>query len=258
MTSPLKIGISVCLMPPDPDRSTAASKTLQYIEQSNAEWVQKGGALPVLIPALDKSSIENSDYFEEYAAMLDGLVLHGGADVWPGHYGQTPLRPEWTGDAVRDRYEINLMRAFVAAGKPVFGICRGMQLINVAYGGTLHQDIPSQIPQAANHRDRLLYEHQLHDLAIVKGTKLAALMPGVNTCKVNSIHHQCIAQLAVDFEVEAVSTEDDVIEAIRHKHLPYLAGVQWHPEFYAGKPGVLNDDLLRAEFFAHCRDVQLS
>ncbi|MFM7009361.1 MAG: gamma-glutamyl-gamma-aminobutyrate hydrolase family protein, partial [Betaproteobacteria bacterium] len=85
MTSPLKIGISVCLMPPDPDRSTAASKTLQYVEQSNAEWVQKGGALPVLIPAWAESSIDNGEYVERYAAMLDGLVLHGGADVWPGH-----------------------------------------------------------------------------------------------------------------------------------------------------------------------------
>ena len=90
------------------------------------------------------------------------------------------------------------------------------------------------------------------------GRKLAALMPGVSTCKVNSIHHQCIAELAADFEVEAVSSEDGVIEAIRHRHIPYLAGVQWHPEFYSGLPDVLNDDLIRAEFFAHCRDVQLS
>ena len=258
MTSALKIGISVCLMPPDRGRSTAASKTLQYIEQSNAEWVHKGGAVPILVPALVEFSSDSSAYFKRYAAMLDGLVLHGGADVWPGHYGEEPLKPEWRGDAVRDRYELSLLHAFIAAGKPVFGICRGMQLINVAYGGTLHQDIPTQIAGAVTHRDSPLYEHQFHGLTIVPGSKLAALMPGVSTCKVNSIHHQCIAELAPDFDVEAVSTDDGVIEAIRHKHLPYLAGVQWHPEFYAGLPGVLNDDLLRAEFFAHCRDVQLS
>ena len=258
MSSPLKIGISVCLMPPDPKRSTAASKTLQYIEQSNAEWVDKGGGLPILIPTLGELPAKTDEYFDRYAAMLDGLVLHGGADVWPGHYGQEPLKPEWQGDAARDRYELGLLRSFVAAGKPVFGICRGMQLINVAYGGTLHQDIPSQIVGAANHRDRPLYENQFHGLTILPGTKLAALMPGVSTCKVNSIHHQCIAELAADFEVEAVSSEDGVIEAIRHRHIPYLAGVQWHPEFYSGLPDVLNDDLIRAEFFAHCRDVQLS
>ena len=78
--------------------------------------------------------------------------------VWPGNYGEAPLHIDWTGDRVRDDYEIALVKAFVAAGKPVFGICRGLQLINVAFGGSLYQDIPSQLPQAALHGDEAAFE----------------------------------------------------------------------------------------------------
>ena len=95
----------------------------------------------------------------DYAAALDGLVLQGGNDVAPQSYGETPLHDDWHGDRVRDRYEIDLIRAFVAAGKPVFGICRGLQLLNVAYGGTLLQDINTQHPQAREHRVLGKYEH---------------------------------------------------------------------------------------------------
>ena len=73
-------------------------------------------------------------------------MLHGGSDVWPGSYGEEPLKPEWSGDRVRDDYEIALLRAFVDAGKPVLGVCRGLQVINVAFGGTLYQDIDTQMP----------------------------------------------------------------------------------------------------------------
>mgnify|MGYP000149055614 CR=1 FL=1 len=144
----LKIGISACFFHPDPGRKVAASKTLQFIEQSTAHWVMSLGALPFMVPAPSGDTFRGDVAVADYAQALDGIVMHGGADVWPGSYGEEPLRPEWTGDRVRDEYEMALVRAFSAAGKPVFGICRGLQLINVAFGGTLYQDISTQQPGA--------------------------------------------------------------------------------------------------------------
>ena len=121
------------------------TKTLHYLEQSVAHWVMRGGALPVMVPAVDADSIVKRSEIElaHYAEALDGLVLQGGNDLAPESYGETPLKPEWAGDRVRDRYEIALFEAFVRQGKPVFGICRGFQPLNVMHGGTLLQDIPT-------------------------------------------------------------------------------------------------------------------
>ncbi|NDH54477.1 MAG: gamma-glutamyl-gamma-aminobutyrate hydrolase family protein, partial [Betaproteobacteria bacterium] len=160
----LKIGVSACFFYPDPARAAFASKTLQYLEQSVAHWIMSGGALPVMVPSPTGDTARGDIGFDDYAQWLDGLVLHGGSDVWPGSYGETPLQERWNGDRNRDEYEIALVRAFANAGKPVFGICRGLQLINVAFGGTLYQDIPTQRPQALVHRDAVAYDLHFHDL----------------------------------------------------------------------------------------------
>src|SRR5205085_8761645 len=117
----LKIGISACFFHPDGERKAAPSKTLLWIEQSTAHWVMSEGALPVMVPSFAGATFRGEVRVGDYADFLDGLVMHGGADVWPGSYGEQPLRPEWHGDRVRDEYEIALVKAFVAAGKPVFG-----------------------------------------------------------------------------------------------------------------------------------------
>jgi hypothetical protein len=121
MKQRLKIGISACFMYPDPTRNAYAPKTLQYIEESMAHWITRGGALPVMVPSsFSEGESPNAGVdADDYAQWLDALVLHGGADVWPGSYGEEPLNPNWGGDRQRDAYEIALVRAFVAAGKPV-------------------------------------------------------------------------------------------------------------------------------------------
>ncbi len=111
--------------------------------------MQSAGALALVIPSPDGPTKRGDVTLHDYAAMLDGLVLQGGSDVWPGSYGEEPLKPEWSGDRVRDEYEIALLRAFIDAGKPVLGVCRGLQVINVAFGGTLYQDIATQQPEAS-------------------------------------------------------------------------------------------------------------
>ena len=253
----LKIGISACFLHPDPSRTVFAKKTLQYIEQSMAHWVMSTGALPVMIPSPAGDSVQGEPHFEDYAQWLDGLVLHGGADVWPGSYGETPLEERWSGDRLRDEYEQALVKAFVAAGKPVFGVCRGLQLINVAFGGTLYQDIGTQRPDSLVHRDADRYDHNFHQLEIVPETRLQGLLAGAQSCKINSIHHQGIKQLAEGFVVEARCPDDGMIEAIRHTGPSYIAAVQWHPEFHRKELDTLDDTPLLNDFLEAARAVKL-
>ncbi len=256
MTSKLKIAISACFLHPDEKRAAFGKKTLHYVEQSMSHWVMASGALPVMVPSVTGDTARGNISLDDYAQWLDGLIMHGGVDVWPGSYGETPLRPEWSGDKVRDDYEIALVKAFVAAGKPVFGVCRGLQLINVAYGGTLYQDISTQRPQALQHRDGDRYEHLFHELKPVPTSKLDKLLANSASYKINSIHHQGIKDLAPGFVAEAHCMEDGVIEAIRHTGDAYIAAVQWHPEFHVNATEVLDDGPLMRDFLTAAGQVR--
>ena len=128
----LKIGISACFMHADPARPLFTGKTLQYVEQSIAHWVMSTGALAVMIPSPTGATQRGDVTLDHYAQWLDGLVLHGGADVSPLSYGEEPMQEKWIGDKIRDEYEMDLVAAFERNGKPVFGVCRGLQLLNVA------------------------------------------------------------------------------------------------------------------------------
>ena len=253
----LKIGISACFLHPDAQRSVFAFKTLQYIAQSMAHWVMSAGALPVMIPSPQGDTARGDVGLDDYAQWLDGLVMHGGADVWPGSYGEEPLQPHWSGDRVRDEYEIALVKAFAAAGKPVFGVCRGLQLINVAFGGTLYQDISTQQPGALVHRDGQIYDNNFHTVDIMPGSRLSQLVPDADRYKINSIHHQGIKDLAPGFAVEARCPDDGVIEAIRRDGndtgQPWVAAVQWHPEFHIPEQGVIDDAPILNDFLAAAR-----
>jgi putative glutamine amidotransferase len=238
MDRPLLIGVSARIYYPNTpvlDTGGVWSRTLHYLEQSVAHWVIARDVLPVMIPAVDRQSlVRRSDIsLNSYAATLDALLLQGGNDIAPETYGATPLRPEWQGDRTRDRYEMELVDAFIAAGKPVLGICRGCQLINVAFGGTLYQDIPTERPDALSHMDAAQYAHQFHDVELLPGTHLAGLYPGVRHAAINSIHHQAIKDLAPGLVIEARSVPDGIVEAVRWNGPGYVFGMQWHPEFLA-------------------------
>jgi putative glutamine amidotransferase len=260
MSERLKIGISACFFHADAARPIFTGKTLQYIEQSVAHWVaSSGSALPVMVPSPLGDTSRGTVGFDDYAGWLDGLVLMGGSDMWPGHYGEEPLKPQWGGDRVRDEYETALARAFVARAKPVFGVCRGMQLLNVAFGGTLLQDISLLQPQSLAHRSAELYDKHFHAVEFVPGTRLAQLYPGTPRVTVNSVHHQGIKSLARDFVVEARCPDDQLIEAVRWRGPSYLAAVQWHPEFHQPtEQGVIDDAPILKDFLDAARAARMA
>jgi putative glutamine amidotransferase len=229
----LKIGVSARLFHPQPEAKGIQSKTLQYLEQSVAHWVMSRDVLVFMVPTVDKDGLlhRSEVRLADYARALDGLVLQGGADVSPSTYGETPLAPQWAGDRLRDVYEIELVHEFIEAGKPVLGICRGAQLINVAFGGTLYQDIPTQLAGSQVHVTDA-YEKHRHEIRFEPGSGLARLYRGVQKPVVTSIHHQSIKALGRGLRVEAWSEPDAVVEAIRANGKGYVFAVQWHPEFH--------------------------
>jgi putative glutamine amidotransferase len=167
---------------------------------------------------------------------LDGLLLTGGDDVAPSRYGEPPHLSVKEAEAGRDEFEIDLIGAARTRRLPIFAICRGIQVMNVACGGTLVQDIPSQLTGALSH-SLTVPPNQAYSLAheiwIEKDSLLSRLMcdrlVDADTCEVNSRHHQAVKIAAPGFKVSATAP-DGVIEAIEDPSVPFCLGVQWHPE----------------------------
>jgi putative glutamine amidotransferase len=188
--------------------------------------VADAGGLPVYIPTrLDL------DTLRAMYERLDGVLLPGGADVRPSLYGAAEIHPKTYGiDDERDKIEIALARWAVEDDRPLFGICRGHQVINVALGGTLMQDIPSQLPNALTHDlpDEMPRWTLLHDVRIDPDSKLAGIL-GVTQITVNSLHHQAVDMPAPKLRVTAFSP-DEIVEALEMPDRRFALSVQWHPE----------------------------
>ena len=188
------------------------------------EGVRAAGGLPMMLPLTD-----DAEDVRQLCAQCDGFLLTGGHDVSPEVYGARRL-PE-CGDCCpeRDRMEAALLRLAMAADKPVLGICRGIQFINAALGGTLWQDLPTQRPSDVEHHQSAPYHVPVHTVRIRPGTPLAELL-NVDALPVNSYHHQAIRDLAPGLSVMAEAT-DGTVEAVWHPARRFLWAVQWHPEF---------------------------
>jgi len=245
---PLRIAVSANFMHPDRTRLAYPPKTIIYGEESLYHWFEEGGAIPYMIPRLS-----GRFSLEDILADFDGVVFSGGADVSPKSYGEEPLRPEWAGDYARDQYELALFKASRTLDKPILGVCRGHQLINVALGGSLYQDTHTQLEGAELHRDGDIYDALGHDVEIVENSLLSGIYGGKLKHKINSVHHQAIKQLGSGLSVQARSVTDNVIEAIWYDDPAYyILGVQWHPEWMKD-PQMLDPDPIRDDFLAACK-----
>tara|TARA_R110002074_G_scaffold175500_2_gene338882 strand:+ start:78 stop:821 length:744 start_codon:yes stop_codon:yes gene_type:complete len=239
----LKIGISACFMYKEPSRIVFGPKNLAYVECDMFSYVSQKGILPVLIPDLPMQQLE------DILAELDGFVFQGGTDLAPETYNETPIVPgKWLGDAYRDAYELRIMEYAVKHNKPVLAICRGFQLMNVFFGGSLYQDIITQNPDAMQHRDAEKYDALVHEIVFEAGKTLDLVYDGIDQPIVNSVHHQGVKTVGKGLEVLAVSKNDGIIEALQNK-VGNVLGVQWHPEFSVGKGAPLLDPLKLYEYF---------
>mgnify|MGYP006280636625 CR=1 FL=1 len=188
---------------------------------------------------------------EQLLAGVDGLVLTGGGDVDPALYGEAPHETFQAAEPGRDAFEIALARTAVAKGIPLLAICRGMQVLNVAMGGTLVQDIPTQVAGALHHSVPQPRAGNAHEVWVTSGSVLQSLlkdhMEDGETCHVNSRHHQAVKDVAPGFEVTATSP-DGVIEAMETPGPSFCVAVQWHPENFwrTGEFRELFEGLVRA------------
>lgn len=189
--------------------------------------VEKSGALPVVIPNL-KDTVDAGDMLKR----IDGIIFTGGEDLSPLLYGEEPIKDTVDISYKRDSFEMALFKGAYKKQIPILGICRGLQLINVSLGGTLYQDIPSQIKGAHGHRSSYDIEGGYHSIYTYKDTILFDIF-GEEKLVVNSQHHQSIRELGLGLKVNAKSP-DGVIEGIESTTLEnFVMGVQFHPEAMA-------------------------
>ncbi|MBB5362929.1 gamma-glutamyl-gamma-aminobutyrate hydrolase family protein [Deinococcus humi] len=194
-----------------------APRTHHGLSRRYSEAVEQVGGLPTLLPNLP-------DLAADYAAQVDAVVLTGGVDVHPRHFGQHPRRGLGEVDEARDAFETELYRAARALGKPVLGICRGVQMINVLEGGTLHQHLPDVQWAWADHAQRVHASTLGHEVTFTPGSLLGGTHG--DRALVNSSHHQAIDEVAPTLQVTALAP-DGVVEALEGDG---VIGVQWHPE----------------------------
>ena len=192
--------------------------------------VEKAGGLPlVLAPGVPDDAPALLD-------RLDGLLLTGGADVDPGLYGEPPHETVTRVVPERDALEIALSREALRRDMPLLAICRGQQVLNVATGGTLVQDIPSQVKGAIDHDPDVERWSPAHDVRILPGTRLREIL-GTDRVTVNSFHHQAVKEPGAGVVVSAYGEGDDVVEGIEIPGRRLAVGVQWHPEAFWDKDG---------------------
>ncbi len=195
--------------------SGTSTSGLSYVKS-----VSKAGGVPVIIPLVTDSASA-----EEVVGRIGGLIMTGGEDIDPAYYGEEILNSSVGINAVRDTSDMLLIAAAVKLGVPILGICRGEQIVNVYFGGSLFQDIPSQVNGYIAHRQSLPGSEATQRIAVVKGSRLDALL-GVDSLDVNTFHHQAVKELADGLTANAYAS-DGVIEGYEGRN---VFCVQFHPE----------------------------
>ena len=188
------------------------------------DGIRQAGGLPIMLPLTD-----DPQDIMQLAMLCDGFLFTGGHDVSPALYGETPIDASVVCCPGRDAMETYMLHEALRLDKPVLGICRGIQFINAALGGTLYQDLPTQHPSDVAHHQRPPYDRPAHTVSVLPDTPLAQLL-GCGQLPVNSYHHQAVRDLAPDLVPMAISS-DGLTEALVKPDARFLWAVQWHPEF---------------------------
>lgn len=222
MAKPPVIGITAGLMTEEQDYGTV---TRHRVSADYSEAVLAAGGLPIILPPQQGTTDTILD-------MVDGLIFSGGADIDPALYGDTEVHPAtYDISSERDRFELDLMNGAIERDLPVLCICRGIQVLNVALGGSLVQHIDEQVEGPLTHRQQeasIAANKPSHEVTLVEGS-LTAQVFDAQTIPVNSFHHQSVATPATRVQVEGVTT-DGVVEAVSVPGCRFVLGVQWHPE----------------------------
>ncbi|WP_353893050.1 gamma-glutamyl-gamma-aminobutyrate hydrolase family protein [Proteinivorax hydrogeniformans] len=211
-------------------KSPLIGVTAVYDYQRNVHWlgddycsaISQCGAVPVLIP----SSLPQKQVLA-LVNQLDGLLLSGGDDVNPLSFGQEPVENMGLVDPLRDNLELTLTKEFMRTQKPILGICRGLQVINIVLGGTIIQDLSSHCKKWIGHSQKGTRSYASHSVEIVRDSLLYSIVDK-DTIYTNSFHHQAVDKLGKDLIVNCRS-KDGLVEGVEHKEKQIL-GVQWHPE----------------------------
>jgi len=200
------------------DRDNLNQLSLNY-----SSVVEEAGGIPLIIP-----SLEGEENIRALVKYFDGLLLSGGSDPDPLIFGEEPLPEQGEIEPQRDRLEIILVKEALNQDLPLLGICRGMQVLNLAAGGTIYQDIRSQRKKSLKHMQDAPRWYPTHNVSIVPGSKLALIL-NREICRVNSFHHQAVNRVAPGFRASAFAA-DGVVEAVESMEETPAIGVQWHPE----------------------------
>lgn len=211
-------------------RHPRTQRPLYANNRAYAHAISRAGGIPLFIPPQADEALD--DVSATLCLRLDGLLLSGGADIDPSFYGEARLPVCEATEPERDRLELALTRQALQSGTPIFGICRGMQLLNVACGGGLYQDLPTQAPESQRHtwgdadhpRD-----FRAHSIEVTPGSRLATLLGDATTYQVNSLHHQAVSRVGEGLTITARSP-DGVVEGMELRDHPYALAVQFHPE----------------------------
>ncbi len=219
---PPVIGLSTAL---ERARWNAWDQAADLLPRSYAQSVQRAGGIAVLLPP-DPAASDDPD---PWLDLLDGLVITGGADIDPSFYGAAP-DPHTKGTVPeRDAFEIALASGAMERDLPLLGVCRGMQVMNVARGGTLIQHLPADVGHEDHRRSLGSFDNADHEVRL-RGGSLAERSAGEKIHSTKSHHHQGVARIGEGFDVTGWATIDDLPETIEDPSLRFALGVQWHPE----------------------------
>ena len=205
-----------------------------FVPFSYIQAIEKSDGIPVIIPYLS-----DADSLSSYLSICDGFLFCGGDDITPELFGEELQTDHGTTDRKTDQFHLTLMQKVLDFHLPVLGICRGMQTMNVASGGTLYIDLPTEFKgvdnltkRPLNHWQTLEATESAHYVDVVRGTKLHDII-GADSAAANSFHHQGVKVVGPDFKPAAYAT-DGLVEAIECEDMSFMIGVQWHPEFFLG------------------------